>query len=212
MTRRFWTEAELSQLRLQYPHMPTSLVAKMLGCSVHRAYNKAFALGLKKTPAFLRGPLAGRIHGGYTPGARRNQFPKGHEPWNKGTNWKAGGRSVLTQFKKGSRPHTWRPVGSVRVDADGYRDLKVTDTGYPPRDWRACHVLLWEAANGPIPRGHAVRFKDGNKANITLDNLECISRADLMRRNTVHNYPQPIPQLVQLRGALQRQINRRGRA
>jgi hypothetical protein len=46
---------------------------------------------------------------------------------------------------------------------------------------------------------------------ITLDRLECISRRENMQRNTVHNYPAPIPQLIQLKGALQRQINKRER-
>lgn len=42
-----------------------------------------------------------------------------------------------------------------------------------------------------------------------LENLECISRRELMLRNTVHRHGPEIAALSQLRGALKRQINRR---
>ncbi|EMM6737362.1 HNH endonuclease, partial [Pseudomonas aeruginosa] len=41
-----------------------------------------------------------------------------------------------TRFKKGQKPHTWLPVGSTRISADGYLQRKISDTGYPPRDWK----------------------------------------------------------------------------
>ena len=71
------------------------------------------------------------------------------------------------------------------------------------------HLILWESVHGPVPPSHAVAFRDGNKQHIALDNLELITRAELMRRNTIHNYPKEIAQLVQLRGAITRQINRK---
>ena len=47
---------------------------------------------------------------------------------------------------------------------------------------------------------------------ITLDKVECISLADNMRRNTCHQYGPEIAKLIQLRGAVTRQINKRGNA
>ncbi|WP_243470316.1 hypothetical protein [Vreelandella lionensis] len=52
-------------------------------------------------------------------------------------------------------------------------------------------------------------FRDSNSRNFAPANLELISRADLMRRNSYLNLPEPLPQIVQLRGALNRKINRR---
>jgi hypothetical protein len=52
-------------------------------------------------------------------------------------------------------------------------------------------------------------FKDKNREHIEIENLECISRRDLMLRNTVHRLPKELVQVVQLKGALQRQINNR---
>ncbi len=57
-----------------------------------------------------------------------------------------------------------------------------------------------------------VCFIDGNKQNLSLDNLALLSRSDLMRLNSYHNrYPKEIARLIQLRGALMRQINKRAR-
>jgi hypothetical protein len=48
---------------------------------------------------------------------------------------------------------------------------------------------------------------------ITLGRLELISRAENMRRNSYHTrYPKEVAQLIQLRGALNRQINKRLKA
>lgn len=62
---------------------------------------------------------------------------------------------------------------------------------------------------GARPPGHSVVFKDGNKANCAIENLELLTRADLMRRNTVHHLPTPLVQTIQLLGALTRQIRKR---
>lgn len=50
-------------------------------------------------------------------------------------------------------------------------------------NWIQKHVLLWEQANGPIPKGHCLIFLDGNRSNIALDNLELISRSTLLTLN-----------------------------
>ena len=46
---------------------------------------------------------------------------------------------------------------------------------------------------------------------ITLDKVECISLAENMRRNSCHQYGKEIARLIQLRGAVSRQINKRGK-
>lgn len=111
-----------------------------------------------------------------------------------------------TQFKKGQHPHTWRPIGAERYSKEGYLQRKVSDTGYPPRDWVAVHNLLWIEKQGPIPAGHAVAFKDGDKTHIAEENLELISRAELMRRNTIHRYPEELRDTIMLLGAVKRKV------
>ena len=34
------------------------------------------------------------------------------------------------------------------------------------------HRVVWIKANGPIPDGHIIHHKDGNKRNVAIDNLE----------------------------------------
>ncbi len=57
-----------------------------------------------------------------------------------------------TMFKKGQVGTRFMPIGSERINADGYLDRKVSATGYPPRDWVAVHRLLWIEHHGPIPK------------------------------------------------------------
>ena len=43
-------------------------------------------------------------------------------------------------------------------------------------------------------------------------NDELITRAELCRRNSIHNLPAPLKQTIQLLGALKRQIRKRDHA
>lgn len=38
------------------------------------------------------------------------------------------------------------------------------------------HRAIYEASNGPIPRGHHIHHKDKDTLNNLLDNLECLSK------------------------------------
>jgi hypothetical protein len=109
------------------------------------------------------------------------RFKPGNTPFNKGKKGiSIGGKE--TQYKKGHKPQTYRPVGSERVCVDGYAEIKVAD----PNKWKPKHVLLWEEANGPIPSDCCLLFLDRNKLNITLDNLQLITRKQLARLNQNH--------------------------
>lgn len=106
------------------------------------------------------------------------RFQKGMIPANKG---KKGSMSpeqykkcAATMFKKGNIPQNHRPVGSERIDRDGYVLIKVEE----PNKWKPKHRVLWENANGPIPKKHRLIFADGNRQNITLDNLILVSYAE----------------------------------
>lgn len=213
--RHVWTPGEEAALAEIYPHLPTEWIATLLELTTRQVYQKATALGLKKSERYLNSPLAGRIrrdnYGGHA-----TQFKPGITPWNKGTHYTAGGRSAETRFKPGERRgvavNLYKPIGSERISKDGYLERKINDGMPLQKRWRAVHILDWEAVNGPLPAGHAIAFKDGNKENRALDNLECITRAELMRRNTYHQYPKEIARVVQLRGAITRQINKRERS
>lgn len=207
--RAFWSADDLVTLKRDYADKKTADLAKALGKSLQGTYAKANALGLKKSDDYLASPDACRLRRGDNVGAEF-RFKPGQPSWNDGKKIGTRGRSAETQFNPGQRPANWKPLGSERL-MDGYLQRKMTETGYPPTDWVPVHILLWQEHNGPVPDKHCVIFKDGNKANIVIENLECISRSDLMKRNSLHNMPPQLTELVQLRGVLTRQINKRSK-
>ncbi|PLR84641.1 HNH endonuclease [Bacillus canaveralius] len=113
------------------------------------------------------------------------RFDKNHSPWNKGKKGVVTG-GVETQFKKGQRPLNYKPVGSERIDRDGYVLIKVSDEGAWHERWMHKHKVIWEREHGPIPPGHVVLFADGNTQNLTSENLILITKAQLVRLNQNH--------------------------
>jgi len=84
-----------------------------------------------------------------------------------------------TSFKKGSRPHNWKPVGSERVNVDGYIEIKTEE----PKTWELKHRVVWEEENGPIQPGTNIRFIDNNRLNVDPSNLEEIPDAENLYLN-----------------------------
>jgi hypothetical protein len=215
--RRYWSSEDDAQLRELYPDVKTEKIAERLRRSLASTYNRARKLGLERSAAYLASADACRLRRDNSPGVAF-RFPKGHVPANKGLRrpgWSAG-RMKETQFKKGVRSGqaalNWRPIGSQRL-VDGYRYTKISDIRNVPwtRNWKPTHVLLWESHNGPVPAGHALKFVNGDRTDIRLDNLKLITRRTLMAHNSVHNLPKPVAEAVQLLGVLNRKINRRSR-
>ena len=105
-------------------------------------------------------------------GLRNNRngcFKKGQTPWNKGKTGYMGAN--ITSFKKGQDPHNHRPIGSQRICAkDGYLLEKVAE----PDVWKHKHRLLWQEHHGEIPGDCIIRFIDGDRTNIAIDNLICV--------------------------------------
>ena len=209
--RHHWTPAENAYLVKTYPDTETAVIAKKLGVSTSQIHDAVSRLGIKKSPAFFAAHYQHAAEHIRTAG-KAHRFQPGHQTWNKGKPWTSGGRSAETRFKPQSRPHNYKPLGSERVN-DGILERKMTETGYPPRDWVPVHHLVWQAAGrGAVPKGHALVFRDKNRQNITIDNLELVTRAELMRRNSYHQYGPEMTKVVQLRGAISRQINKRTRS
>jgi hypothetical protein len=44
--------------------------------------------------------------------------------------------------------------------------------------WKLKHHKIWEEAHGPIPKGHAIMFANGDKSDFNLDNLLMVSRKE----------------------------------
>lgn len=206
-TRRLWTKDEDDILRRRYPHESTDSIAADMGRSTSSIYARVASLGLHKSDSFLAQKRTENAQKLNDLGAQ-HRFQPGLVPWNAGRRFVSGGRSIETRFKPGQKPHTWRPIGTERLTKEGYLERKVRDTCVTKNDYKPVHHIVWEEAGREMPPGHVLAFKDGNKRNFALENLELLTRKQLMARNTIHNYGPEVAQLAQLRGAIKRQINR----
>lgn len=214
MNGRPWTPEQLAGLRSLYPNFEADVVARVIGRDKGSVHSKANQLGIKKSAAFeeaYRQRQAQRAR--VDPRVVAGQFKQGLVPWNKGTHFVSGGRSAETRFKPSQAPHNTHPLGSYRFDKAGNLQQKVTDQpGNNSKRWRSVAELVWCAAHGPLPAKHIVVFKPGQRTSvleeITLDRVECISQAENLRRNSWRaRYPE-LAGVVQLKGAITRQVNR----
>lgn len=132
-------------------------------------------------------------------GLRRTEgngrFATGQTPSNKGKKMskEVYEKAKATMFKKGSKPHNHKPVGSERITKDGYIEIKTKE----PRKWELKHRVLWFEKNPPLKKDETLYFLDGNGQNVTLSNLGVKTRAQNMFENSHQQYPKEIiPSLV----------------
>jgi len=215
--RRVWTDAERTTLRNLYPHQRTADIALQMGIPLPLVYSQATKMGMRKSAEFHATDKSGRILKGGTL-SQANQFKPGQKPWNAGTHYQPGGRCATTQFKPGNINHNTLPVGSYRIvthQATGAQHLERKTSnakGANHKRWTPVARLVWEQAHGPVPQGHIIVFKPGQRtlelSEITLNKLECINRRENARRNHPINSNPALAKLIQLKGAITRQVNR----
>ncbi|WP_370214815.1 HNH endonuclease signature motif containing protein [Mesoflavibacter profundi] len=138
---------------------------------------------------------------------QKSQFKKGHISHNKGKTLddfmtpEQKQQFLKTSFKKGQQPHNTKQPGYQRYTPDGYIEVRVKEGGFMLK-----HRLIYEKLKGAIPKGYNVVFKDGDKRNFNIDNLECISSGELMRRNSISNYPPVLRQSMRLIKQLNKEL------
>jgi hypothetical protein len=200
-----WTEAQTEALRLRYPTTRNEVLSKELGRPIKAVIAMACKLRVTKTKDFVATERANNP--AYQSDTyRRSLFHSQQIPHNKGGKMgeELRGKVSKTFFPKGHKPHNHKPVGSERINKDGYIEVKTAE----PRRWEHKHRVVWEQKNGPVPPKHIVRFKDKNPTNIQLENLECVS----MAQNAIDNhvvYPLEVAQVVRLTNKIQKLIKNR---
>lgn len=215
--RHNWSAQETNTLLALYPTTRTTDIALLLGIDLDLVYRRAAMLKIRKNPEFFARDKCGRIFKGGKLG-QATQFAPGQKPWNAGRKgWQAGGRSVATQFCAGALPSNTLPIGSLRVitskNGNQHLERKVREVpGAAHKRWTPIARLVWEATHGPVPNGSIVVFKPGQRSivleEITLDRLELITRAQNAARNHPNRRSPELGKLIQLKGAITRQVNR----
>jgi hypothetical protein len=154
-------------------------------------YHAAFCACFGRTDASLKNLHALRKRKGWRTG-RTGCFEPGQVPVNKGKPCAPGkgGRhpnAQRTQFAKGGRTGKaamlYKPIGTERLTKDGYLQRKMHD-GLPMQSrWQLVQRVEWEAVNGPIPAGHALKCLDGDRLNTDPANWEPVPRGVLALLN-----------------------------
>ena len=185
--KRPWTDRQTAYLKRHYADTPIEVLIVKTRHDQKSIWNKAKALGLRKSREFLA--EVGRKCSQH-PRSIATRFVKGQEPANKGKRIEEfmseeGIRnSSRTRFKAGHRPHNQRDIGTECVHSDGYVYLRI-ESGCVLK-----HRYVWEQANGEVPEGYVVAFRDGNRQNCDLSNLFLLSREDNARRRVSEETPE----------------------
>lgn len=124
---------------------------------------------------------------GVKSGVNPSLFLKGRPSVNRGKKWseymsEEGLKAARkTLYSKGHVPHNALPIGTERVNQDGYIIVRIEPEVHLTKNdqWRFKHHLAWEKANGKkVPKGCNIVFADGDNRNFDPENLVCVSRAD----------------------------------
>lgn len=149
-------------------------------------YHAAFCARFARADASLVNLHALRKRKGWRTG-RTGQFAPGQTPPNKGKAMPFNANSAATRFKPGSRSgralERYKPIGTERMTKDGYLQRKMHD-GLPMQSrWQLVQRVEWEAANGPIPDGYALKCLNGDKLDTAPSNWEPVPRGVLALLN-----------------------------
>ena len=193
-----WLPCEDLLIRELYPFNAIYTFLHLLpGRTKSSVSARVFKLGLQRTEEQTE--LVSRQN--------RGSFKKGSVPANKGKKMSAEVKAKLqhTFFKKGHKPHNTKHDGAITVrtlsDGNQYKYIRISESS-----WELYHRHLWEKANGPVPEGMLVYFKDGNSMNCVIENLALLSLADNMNRNTIHRYPPELKQTIRLISKLKKKV------
>lgn len=198
-----FTKDEDSFILENYLTMPMKRISKLLGRGESSARQRLHLLGFT-----VPKEIALKFK-------KDSQKKPGSIPLNKGKKQidymtqAAIDRSKNTRFKKGGLPPTTLYDGCITIRNDktkrNYQWIRISKA-----EWRMLHVVEWEKVNGSTPEGYIIVFKNGDTMNTDISNLELITFAENMRRNTIHRYPVELKQTIRLLGKLKRKIKDHG--
>ena len=202
--RRFWNEAERKILIELYPDHSAVFIGKKLNRSVTSIYSQAYLLNLKKSDEYMKIALQRKAENLKIVG-KNYRYKKGQKPMNYGQKMSKElyEKCKVTFFATGHSPHNEKHDGYERIDnKDGYVHVRISKGKFKLK-----HRIIWEKEYGPIPKGYVIVFKNGNKYDFDINNLEMISMAENMERNRITKYPKEIYDAIKLKNKLKNLIH-----
>lgn len=169
--RTTWTDDMVDFLRENYPYYPNkelvTMIEEKFGVAVTEEKVKSaksnFNIGDKVYP-------------------NKGRFYKGMTPWNKGRTMSEETREKVERawFKKGNVAVNTKPLGSTRINTDGYKVIKLAKSG----QWKLYSRYMYEKYhNIKLKDDEAIIFADRNKKNFSKDNLIKVNRKELLYLN-----------------------------
>jgi hypothetical protein len=187
-----------------YPNNYTKDISKKLNISESSIYNIAFSNSIKKSAEFMRMELQRQADRLRIVGVK-SRIKKGSIPPNKGIKMdsKTYDKVKSTFFKIGHKPHNDKWDGYERINIEGYTEVRVNGK------YILKNRLIYEQHHGKLDKTMLVIFKDSNKQNFNIDNLQAITKAENAIRNSIHRYPEELKSLMRLNGKIKRKINQK---
>jgi hypothetical protein len=204
-----WNNEAIERLTALFPMTSNKELAVIFNCKLSTVESKAYYLGLKKDEKHLAKMGETLLQSG-----KNSRFNKGNISHNTGKKMEEFmsreqiEKVKASQFKKGIIPHNALIAGTLveREDKNGtiYTFIKVEGK----RTLELYQRYVWEQNFGPIPKGHIIRFKNGNTKDFSPENLLCLSKKDNMKMNSIHQYPIELKNLMRTNGRLKNQIKK----
>jgi HNH endonuclease len=124
---------------------------------------------------------------------KNNVFKKGHPNPNKGK--KQEEFCSPEQIENLKKVRFQKGQKSYRAKKDLQIVLRMSINGklqywirLGPCKWQQYSHYLWLKSGKEIPTGYVIAFKNNNPLKCTLNNLECITRNELLKRNKVNTW------------------------
>ena len=91
---------------------------------------------------------------------------------------------IVNRFERGKTLHEM-PIGTITLRGSFYYE-KIADSPDWDKNWKQKHLLVWEAANGPVPPDCLVTFLDGDTHNYSLENLALVTKHENLMLSQDH--------------------------
>jgi hypothetical protein len=188
------TKKEDLYIKANYLELPIKRIAKNIGRSNIFISTRLRQLELEVPDHIIKKNIEkGRFNNGHVPFIKGKKIEDFYSP-------EAMEKVKDCWFKKGHIPANASFDGAITI-VNGYKWKRVS-----VNNWIQLHIYNWEKEHGELPDGMMLAFKDGDQMSCETNNLQPITRAENMVRNSIMRYPPELQKSLRLMGKLNKKI------